>query len=43
MKSFLKTAVETGMPYVFYRDTVNHIIQISMQVIFTLLNYVQKF
>lgn len=23
MKKFLKTAVETGMPYVFYRDTVN--------------------
>jgi ribonucleoside-diphosphate reductase alpha chain len=23
MKAFLKTAVETGMPYVFYRDTVN--------------------
>ncbi|MBF0594156.1 MAG: ribonucleoside-diphosphate reductase subunit alpha [Candidatus Omnitrophica bacterium] len=23
MKTFLKTAVETGMPYIFYRDTVN--------------------
>ncbi len=23
MKEFLKTAVETGMPYVFFRDTVN--------------------
>ncbi|MBF0512172.1 MAG: ribonucleoside-diphosphate reductase subunit alpha, partial [Candidatus Omnitrophica bacterium] len=23
MKTFLKTAVETGMPYVFFRDTVN--------------------
>jgi ribonucleoside-diphosphate reductase alpha chain len=25
MKEFLKTAVETGMPYVFFRDTVNYL------------------
>jgi len=25
MKAFLKTAVETGMPYIFYRDTVNEV------------------
>lgn len=25
MKEFLKTAVETGMPYVFFRDTVNEV------------------
>jgi ribonucleoside-diphosphate reductase alpha chain len=25
MKEFLKTAVETGMPYVFFRDTVNKV------------------
>jgi ribonucleoside-diphosphate reductase alpha chain len=25
MKRFLKTAVETGMPYVFFRDTVNRL------------------
>lgn len=25
MKAFLKTTVETGMPYVFYRDTVNRV------------------
>ena len=24
-KTFLKTTVETGMPYVFYRDTVNRL------------------
>jgi ribonucleoside-diphosphate reductase alpha chain len=24
-KAFLKTTVETGMPYVFYRDTVNRV------------------
>lgn len=24
-KKFLKTTVETGMPYVFFRDTVNHL------------------
>ena len=24
-KQFLKTTVETGMPYVFYRDTVNRL------------------
>lgn len=25
MKRFLKTAVETGMPYIFFRDTVNEV------------------
>ncbi len=25
MKTFLKTAVETGLPYVFFRDTVNRV------------------
>jgi len=25
MKAFMKTAVETGMPYIFYRDTVNRL------------------
>jgi ribonucleoside-diphosphate reductase alpha chain len=24
-KTFMKTTVETGMPYVFFRDTVNEV------------------